>query len=330
MIDLPHELDLTPDTKAMLHLSAIERANACARDIWIEYPSAYLASECAKALISLPRGSYNPGMMLIGKSGAGKTRLVKRWIDQSWEANSSWAGRLVYVDMSENSDNLNVLKRTIEEIGKKCGRPEIRTVAQAQRLIREFDIMGIVIDELGETEEPSVKRRWKANLLAVRGFAAASWRVNLVLVGIPAFLEVVMLSEPLRSRFANRCARLSYWTNSEDLAAFVLGYARHMPMRQISAVTTDKFIETLLQYSLAPGLEAKTAVASLRSIVDLLRETFRQALLHGKEYIDEIDLTKTYRSMGGNMGLDPKDRPKITVLSERDDVPKRATTSKKA
>lgn len=318
MMDIPSELDLTPDTRAMLTLPAYARATACARDIWIEYPSAYLATQSAKALVSLPRGSYNPGMMLIGNSGAGKSRLVMRWIDQSWEASSSWPGRLIYVDMSENTDNLNVLKRVIEEIGRKCGRMEIRTAAQAQRVIREYNILGIVIDELGETEEPSVVRRWKANLLAVRGFAAASWGVNLVLVGITALLDMVMLKEELRSRFANRCARLSYWTDSEDLAAFVKGYTRHMPMRQMSPVTTDKFLDALLQYSVAPELASINAYASLRSIVDLLSETFRRALLAGKEYIDTEDLLSTYRAMGGGTGLDPKDRPKITILGDKD------------
>lgn len=319
-MDIPPELDLTPETRAMLSLPADARASACARDIWIEYPSAYLATQSAMALVSLPRGSYNPGMMLIGNSGAGKTRLVTRWVEQSWEARSAWPGRLIYVDMSENTDNLNVLKRVIEEIGKKCGRMDIRTAAQAQRLIREYNILGIVIDELGETEEPSVARRWKGNLLAVRGFAAASWGVNLVLVGINALLEMVMLKEELRSRFANRCARLTYWTDSEDLAAFVLGYTRHMPMRQMSPVLTDRFLDAVLQYSVAPQFESINAYASLRSIVDLLSETFQRALLAGKEYIDTEDLLSTFCAMGGNTGLDPKDRPKITILGNEDAI----------
>ncbi|WP_411959551.1 TniB family NTP-binding protein [Pseudomonas sp. s4] len=322
------DLDLTPDTKTMLHLPAHERAAACCRDIWVEYPSAFLATERVKSLVSLPRCSYNPGMMLVGLSGAGKSRLAQRWVEQSWESESVWAGRLIYVDMSEDTENLDVRKRVIEEIGKACGRPEIRTVQQARRIIREYGIVAIIIDELGETEEAIVKRHWKANLLAVRGFASGAWGVNLILVGIPAFLEAVMLNEQLRSRFANRVARLNYWTENDDLAAFVLGYVRHMPMRQVSAVATDRFIGALLQYSLAAQSGATYAYASLRSIVDLLKETFRQALLSGKEYVTEANLLITYKQMGGNMGLDPKDRPKLTVLVKGDKPPKILDSSK--
>ncbi|MDI9776715.1 TniB family NTP-binding protein [Pseudomonas guariconensis] len=294
-------IELTPETRAMLHLPAEERALACMREIWIDYPAATRAMELVMALVKLPRRSYNPGMLITGTIGSGKSTMVQRWADQSWEPNSRWERRIIYVDMSENTNELHVQKRVIEEIGKRCERPYIRTVAEAWRAIKDFNIGAVIVDEFGETEETSIARIWKKNLLSVRGLAGRRWMVNLILVGTAAFGETVMENEHLRSRFANRRQIMKSWLFNADLAAFIAAYESCMPMKQYSAVTTDSFLSTLLQHSLAPPEGDDAAVASLRLIIDLFAESHRYALLHGQEYVDEKTLRDTHFYMSNSI-----------------------------
>lgn len=290
-------IELTPETLALMHLSAEERALACMREIWIDYPAATRAMNLAKELVKLPRRSYNPGMLITGTIGAGKSTMVQRWAEQSWVPNSPWQRRIIYVDMSENTNDLSVQKRVIEEIGISCNRPYIRTSREAWRAIEDFNIGCVIVDEFGETEETSITRVWKKNLLSVRGLAGRRWRVNLILVGTHAFAETVMANEHLRSRFANRKQTMNSWIFSADLAAFIVAYESCMPMKQFSAVTTDSFLNTLLQHSLAPADGSEGAVASLRLIIDLFTEAHRYALLHGQEYVDEKTLRDTHAYM---------------------------------
>lgn len=286
--------ELTPETLAMLHLPAEERALACMREIWIDYPAASRAMELVMELVKLPRRSYNPGMLITGTIGAGKSTMVQRWADQSWEVSSRWGRRIIYVDMSENTNELNVQKRIIEEIGSRCERTYIRTAREAWRAIEDFNIGAVIVDEFGETEETSIARIWKKNLLSVRGLAGKRWKLNLILVGTDAFAETVMCNEHLRSRFTNRRQTMKSWLFNADLAAFIAAYESCMPMRQYSAVTTDAFLSTLLQHSLAPPDGGDAAVASLRLIIDLFAEAHRYALLHGQEFVDEKTLRDTH------------------------------------
>jgi hypothetical protein len=298
-------MHLSKSTIPLLELARADRARACRRDFWVEYPAAFEAMARAKALIDSPRGVYNPGMMVIGISGVGKSTMVRRWCDLSWEEGSSWAGRLIYVDMSEDTKELNVQKRLIEEIGKACGQPHIRSVRDAQRAIREFNIVGAVIDELGETEEASMIRRWKSNLLSIRGLAGLRWGLNLILVGVEAFAKTVKGTDQLKARFAKRCYTLKPWSVSEELAGFIKGCIRFMPFEQPSAVGTDVFLEKLVSYSVINSCEAD-AVADLRSMMDLFKESCRQSILKGREHVDENDLETTYIGMGGEVGKDEK------------------------
>jgi len=302
---------LSKSAQALLSLPRKERALACMREFWVAYPSAMVAIERAMALVELPRGTYNPGMLVIGTSGAGKSTMVMRWVEESWEPNSKWAGRLIYVDMSDDTNEINVQKRFIQELGKACNKPHLRTVAEAQRAIREFNVVGVVIDELGETEELSMLRRWKLNLLSVRGLSNKRWGLNVILVGIEAFVKTIEGIPQLEARFAKRRATLKPWEVGEDLAAFIAGCMRYMPLMQESAVTSDAFLNDLMLYSVSSS-SGSTAVASLRSMLDLLKESCKNSILGGKEYIDETDLADAQETLGGEK-KDSAVQSKITL-----------------
>lgn len=306
---------LAASAQKALKLTREERALACMRDFWVDYPTAVQATELAMALVALPRGVYNPGMLVVGISGAGKSTMVRGWTSQSWKAGSRWAGRLVYVDMSEDTKELNVQKRVIEEIGKACNQPHLRSVAETQKVIRQFNIVGIIVDELGETEEASLARRWKANLLSIRGMAGERWGVNIILVGTSAFAKTVDGIDNLASRFSTRRAILAKWTVGEELAAFIKGCIRYMPLLQESPVTSDAFLETLVAVSVSPS-SGSVAEAQLRTMLDLFKETCMYSILSCKEYIDETDLPKTCQRLGMT-AIDPTIASKITLDADK-------------
>ncbi|WP_171030889.1 MULTISPECIES: TniB family NTP-binding protein [Pseudomonas] len=292
--------DLSPAAFQLLDLPRKERAASCMRDSWVDYPAAVRAKKAIKSMMTIPRSVYNPGMMLIGDFGAGKTSLVKQLTDESWAPGSSWPGRIVYVDMSEDTDQLNVQKRLIEEIAIRCGRA-VRTVAQAQRAIREFNILAVVIDEFGETEEAVNVRRWKTNLLSIKGIAGPRWGLNIVLVGVEDFLDTVKNIKSLGTRFANFCIRLKPWQLNAEFAAFLKAYIREKPLKGISIVNSDHFLMTLVY--LNQEASGKVSLVNLRSALYLFNSACRRSVLNEKECIDEADLVETYQEMSG-VGVD--------------------------
>ncbi len=110
---------LSEKTQAMLDLPQEERALACMRELFLMHPTAMAAEMSAQRLVTLPRYTSNPGMSLIAPPGLGKSLLGQRWQTQSFKPDSTWAGKVIYIDLVQNQANLNIMKLFLAEVGKR-------------------------------------------------------------------------------------------------------------------------------------------------------------------------------------------------------------------
>lgn len=315
-------IQLSPGTRKLLDLPPAERALKCARDIWVNYPAAGVATNMVKHLASLPRRASNPGQALIGSPGVGKSYLAQRWEKESFKHGSGWQGRVLYIDMSEETSKLSsdVEIRMLQVIGMLYrGQPfssSHQDYLSAIRAVKVLNIRVVVFDEIRDLQERLTKTSVKKCLSALKGFSGRNWQLNVVVVGVSLLSEMLDGDDQLGTRYALRKMELPDWSygiqsdgsidlTSEIFQAMLLGVMCYMPLRGQSDVESHEFLSTLQQLASTKYSETvRRDVCPLRSVMDLVTESCMQAILSGEERIDAKSLLRTKERMLGNFDAD--------------------------
>ncbi|WP_313365076.1 TniB family NTP-binding protein [Pseudomonas sp.] len=294
---------LSPRALALLELPREERAIACMRDVFLNYPSAMAVEQSAKRLIASPRNTSNAGMSLIALPGLGKSSIGVRWEKQSFEAASDWPGKIIYLDLVKNSANLSIMKLFLAAIGERFHtRPlnlSYRDVALAKTLVREHNVRGVFVDEAAMLRLALTGAAMHRELGSIKGMAGHEWQLNMFLSGTPDDMYALFDNDAtLKSRFNIRVGSLSYWRNDAEGRSFVHGYLALMPLEQPS-VLNDDFFKVLEDNSLTITTVRKKEVIynSRRAVTDLVRETCRTAVETGQEYVNTEILVSTINEM---------------------------------
>lgn len=282
------------DHERLLEQTAEERMISCMRDVFIMRPEAMIAMGSYKRLVALPRLIDNPCMSITAKSGQGKSTIGAVMAQQSCAPNSDWARKVVYIDLVRNTANLNLTKLLQMEIGIQFGERKkpltlsYNDIARGQRLIRENNVGGVVLDEAQLLLKGFTDRGRELNLSAVKGFAGPYWALNFCLLADKENLETLLKADDtISSRFSLRSAHLPELKCDKSFIAFVKGFVAKMPLRQKSIIDFD-FCKKLLELSVLKvyrdGVEEK--YSPLRSVVTILKEASRMAIESGLEYIN--------------------------------------------
>lgn len=209
-------IQLSPGTRKLLDLPPSERALKCARDIWVNYPAAGVAANMVKHLASLPRRMSNPGLALIGSPGVGKSYLAQRWEKECVKPGSGWQGRVIYIDMSEETESSDVEKRFLQVIGELYRGQAFNSSHQdylaAIRAVKALNIRVVVFDEIRDLQERLTKARVKKCLSALKGFSGRNWQLNVVVVGVSLLSEMLEGDDQLATRYALRKMELPNWS----------------------------------------------------------------------------------------------------------------------
>ncbi len=285
---------MTTDHDRLLEQSAKERMTSCMREIFIMRPEAMIAMDSYKKLLALPRLTDNPGMSITARSGQGKSTLGAVMAQQSCAPNSGWARKAIYIDLVRNSANLNLTKLIQMQIGIQFGERKkpltlsYHDIAKGQRLIRENNVGGVVLDEAQLLYKGFTARGRELNFSAVKGFAGPYWGLNFCLLADQKNLDLILdADDTINSRFSLRSATLSDLKCNHSFIAFVKGFVAKMPLRQESIID-NAFCEKLLKLSAITVTldDIKVIYSPLRSVVTILKEASRMAIESGLEYID--------------------------------------------
>lgn len=308
---------LTPTTRQYLSLPREERAIKCCRDVWISHPYAVMATECVKALVAWPRVACNPSMAVVGSSGVGKSRLAQRWRDESFAGKTGWAGKVLYIDMSNRKNGLDLEKRLLQELGKIVrGRAytlSARDYTEAQEAIRRLNIRAVVFDEIHGLQKRMSQQRLHNTLEALKGFTNPEWGLNVILCGIEELTELLAEDAQIESRFGLRTITLPNWENNNIYKSFVASFMCQMPLMDESDVTSSVFLDELYTLAQLDGSKNKKARgkkynaveagSSLRAIIDILKEACRYAVDSGEEYIDVASIKSARARLSGDVNF---------------------------
>ncbi|VVO62028.1 hypothetical protein PS847_00849 [Pseudomonas fluorescens] len=308
---------LTSMAREYLSLPRNERAVKCCRDVWITHPYAVGATECVKALVGWPRVASNPCMAVVGSPGVGKSRLAQRWRDESFAGKAGWAGKVLYIDMSNRKSGLDLEKRLLQELGKLVrGRAytlSARDYTEAQEAVRTENIRAVVFDEIHGLQKRMSEQRLHNTLEALKGFTGPEWGLNVILCGIQELKDLLEEDEQIESRFGLRSLTLPDWKNDNIFASFVASFMCHMPLREVSEVTSEEFLSEL--YGLArltnppdkknrrKAYEGGQPGSSLRAIIDIMKEACRYAVVTGEESIDVGSIKSARARLKGDVDV---------------------------
>lgn len=292
------------DQTHLLSLPVEQRAMICMSDLFLFRPEANRVVDNFKRSLRIPRSVYNPGMSLVADGGQGKSTLGQWISEESCRVDSDWPGAVLYIDLVRNVTNLDLTKLMLMEIGTRFGNGPLnrsyRNLAKAESIIRERNILGAVIDEVPQIWKSLPVKRCEAEHGALKGFSGGNWKLNLMLLGTPHHMDKVFESDStLASRFGG--SRKCIWPSFElrkvsgekqqseerrRLLVFVRSYVKQLPLLKESVIDMTFCIRLLkLSQVIVAEEKIRRLYSPVRTIVDLLKESARVAILSGDESI---------------------------------------------
>lgn len=306
---------LTKKTREYLLLPPEERALQCYRDVWVPHPYGIALTECAKLLVSLPRVKANPGMAVVGAPGVGKSRLAQRWSEESFSDNGGWAGKVMYIDLSNRKKGVDLEKRFLQELGMivrgKAYTFSPMDYAEAQQAVRRLNIRAVIFDEAHGLDRRMTSQRLHNMFEALKGFSNHAWGLNVILCGILELRDMLEIDDQIQSRYGHRTTELPEWENDNLLASFIASFMCYMPLQLPSDVSSTIFRDELYSLASPANSGAKTQdgkkyrargkKSSLRTMVDILMEACRYAIVSGEEYIDIVSIKTAVARLSGKI-----------------------------
>ena len=256
-------------------------------DRWITYRRAEAALIAMEDLLSFPKRTRMPNLLLVGPTNNGKTMIVEKFrrahppIPSAAPA-GALAIPVLKVQMPAGPDESRFFGAILEELGfphMLSDRVAKRQEA-ALRMLRETGVQTLIIDELHNLLSGS--RLHQRRLLNVLRWLGNELQIPLIAVGTAEALHAIQSDDQLANRFEP--ARLPPWRNGEEYRQLLSTLEALLPLRRPSHLAAPVLADKIL--SAAEGI--------LGEIVSIVTRAAVRAVTSGKEtitatLIDETD-----------------------------------------
>lgn len=276
MTDYPH---LHLATRAFAEENNESRIRRIRTDRWITYSRAEAVLAAMEDLLSFPKRTRMPNLLLVGPTNNGKTMIVEKFkrshppVAAKATAEGTANIPLLKVQMPAGPDEPRFFAAILNELGfphMKVDRLAKRQDA-AVRMLRETGIRILVIDEVHNLLSGSrVQQRRLLNLLRWLG---NELQIPLVAVGTAEALHAVQSDDQLANRFEP--VGLPPWRNGEEYRQLLSTLEAVLPLRTPSRLAEPALAEKIL--SAAEGI--------LGEIVSIVTRAAVRAVMSGTEAI---------------------------------------------
>lgn len=257
-------------------------------DRWITYRRAEAALTAMEDLLSFPKRTRMPNLLLVGPTNNGKTMIVEKFrrahppIPQSAAPEGALTIPVLKVQMPAGPDESRFFGAILDELGLPhmlSDRVAKRQEA-ALRMLRETGVQTLIIDELHNLLSGS--RLHQRRLLNVLRWLGNELQIPLIAVGTAEALHAIQSDDQLANRFEP--ARLPPWRNGEEYRQLLSTLEALLPLRRPSHLAAPALADKIL--SAAEGI--------LGEIVSIVTRAAVRAVTSGKEtitakLIDETD-----------------------------------------
>lgn len=284
---MPEYLHLQPSVRSLADDSLDSRIRRIRTDRWITYTKAEYALSRLEELLTYPKRTRMPNILLVGPTNNGKTMIVEKFrrmhppVPASQTENGSARVSVLSVEMPAAPDESRFFGAILAELGfphllsdRVSKRQEI-----AVRLMRETGVETLVVDEVHNLLAGSqVQQRRLLNLLRWLG---NELQIPLVAVGTAEALRAIQSDDQLANRFEP--IGLPPWRKGDEYGQLLNSLEATIPLRMPSYLTHP----TLAEHILA------SAEGILGEIVSCVTRAAVHAINSGTESISPKVLNET-------------------------------------
>ena len=275
----------------MLGADAAVRIRAIHEERWVAYPRAKTILEKLERLFDYPRRSRMPCLLIVGRSGMGKTMLLERFCrqhDAHWEAER---GREHTPVLSVTIRPQPTIRRFYAQLLSLLGTPVVSSASTAvledrvHRLLGALGTKMLIADEVHNVFT-APRGSDRDALMALLRTMIGELRISLVCAGTDEAENAILGDEQLASRYEP--LELPAWQPSVEFQGLVGSALRSMPLRRPSELNT---LAVRHLVDITQGVTARV----FRVLADLAEE----AIVSGVERIDSravLDLPTASRA----------------------------------
>lgn len=274
MITISH---LDPEVVCVLEQAREERIGYCKTDRWVGYTRATEILNQLDQLLVYPKSLRMPNILVVGRSGNGKSSIVERFSSRhpiQVSATGSPVAPVVRIAMPETPDESEFWSEILWAMGISHGDRDSAALKkrEAKSILSYAGIRVMVIDEFNNLT--TAGKRAGDLLAAIKGLSN-DLKISIIAAGTQAAINALNLEPQMKSRFEP--AALDRWKLNTEYLRFLASYERLLPLAEPSNLASRELAPVLY------GMAGETIGATVK----LLKEASSFALENGKERIDE-------------------------------------------
>lgn len=272
---------LSPKAAIVAQLSDEERINYCRKNFFIMTDFSKRVIDDVRAITRMERGGTTVCRALVGRTGIGKSTLVKAIASA---CNTPDSHPVEVVDLSSYGRHSDLQEIFVSLLGftgaaKRLANPNGLKLIKGR--VAERGLKMLIFDEANALV--SATRNTDGNITFLRGMSNEDIGLNLMVAGTKDIASFLRKNDQLPSRFG-RLEMQDWDGGSNSFSLFLNGYMRYLPLRKTSLIDTPDMITKIT--SLAGNLT--------RDIARVLTDAAIYAIVHGQECITLKVLQDSY------------------------------------
>lgn len=270
---------LHASTRPLAEESAESRIRRIRTDRWITYHRAETALAAMEDLLTFPKRTRMPNLLVVGPTNNGKTMIVEKFrrshppFAASTTPDGAASIPVLKVQMPAGPDEPRFFGAILEELGFPHMLTERLAARQeaAIRTLRLTSVRVLVIDEVHNVLSGS--RLQQRRLLNLLRWIGNELQIPLVAVGTAEALHAIQSDDQLSNRFEP--ISLPPWRHGEEYRLLLSTLEALLPLRQPSRLTAPALADKIL--SAAEGI--------LGEVVSVVTRAAVRAVISGSEAI---------------------------------------------
>ncbi|MCU4504158.1 TniB family NTP-binding protein [Acinetobacter sp. WU_MDCI_Abxe161] len=255
-----------------------ERLYFLEEDRWIGYPAANDLLDQLKGMLTLPKRSRMPNLLVLSKPNNGKTSIINQFFKLYGEGYTNEFNNAVKpvivvqapVSPDEKALYMAILDRFWEPFRERDPVAKLRY--QVVHCLKLYEVKLLIIDEMNSLLcGTPIKQRTVMNAIK---YLCNETQIPIVGFGTEEAVRVLYTDPQHVSRF--RVVNLPLWQLDKDFQVIVNKFEKVLPLKQPSRLAEPATVKYL--HDITEG--------NLGNLRSLLREAAKKAIITGQEYID--------------------------------------------